>query len=398
MCVQNLGVPDDPRVWSEARSLAASGYDVTVVAPSTAGAPATERIDGVEILRTWRAPAAGGVAGQLLEVVAGFVGTARSVLRLRRAGPLDVLHVANPPDTLFPLAWVLRRSGTTFVYDQHDTAPELLAAKLGRRPLLAWLARFLERRSYRAAHLVLVPNNTTRGVAIGRGGCSPSRVVTVRIGQDRAAPQAWRPPEIPTVVYAGVIGTQDTVEVLIDAFALLRRTSRLPARLVLVGDGDAAAAMRRRVVEHGIADDVTFTGWVRREEVARYLAAATLGVSPDVDHPYTQTCTMIKVGEYLSAGLPAVVADLPENRATAGDAAVYFRPGDVADLAARLGEVLFDPARCAALGAAAAQRAPLLRWAHSEERLVGAYRHILGGGPPVEGDQHVDDTLVERGT
>ena len=206
---------------------------------------------------------------------------------------------------------------------------------------------------------------------------------------------------MPTVVYAGVMGAQDTVEVLIDAFALLRRTSSLPTRLVLVGDGDAAVTIRRRVVEHGIADSVTFTGWVRREEVAGHLATATVGVSPDVDDPYTRTCTMIKVAEYLSAGLPAVVADLPENRATAGDAAIYFRPGDVADLATRLGEVLFDPVRCAALAAAAARRAPLLRWARSEERLIDAYRQLLGGGPLVDGDQHVDgvhDALDERGT
>ena len=136
LCVQNMDVPDDPRVWNEATSLARAGYDVTVVAPRSAGSPDAERIDGVDVVRYRTARERPGTVGQLLEAAAGFVGTARLVMRIRKNGPIAVLHVANPPDTLFPLAWWLRRSGTRFVYDQHDPTPELLAAKLGRRPLL----------------------------------------------------------------------------------------------------------------------------------------------------------------------------------------------------------------------------------------------------------------------
>ena len=50
LCVQNMDVPDDPRVWNEATSLAGAGYDVTVVAPRSSGAPDSERIDGVAAL------------------------------------------------------------------------------------------------------------------------------------------------------------------------------------------------------------------------------------------------------------------------------------------------------------------------------------------------------------
>ena len=67
---------------------------------------------------------------------------------------------------------------------------------------------------------------------------------------------------------------------------------------------------------------------------------------------------MIKVSEYLSLGLPAIVADLPENRATAGDAAAYFRAGDADDLAERLTEVLFDPRRREEMAAAARDALP----------------------------------------
>jgi glycosyltransferase involved in cell wall biosynthesis len=395
LCVQNLGVPEDPRVWREARSLADDGHDVTVVAPATAADARREHIDGVAVVR-YRGVTGAGIPGQVAETVIGFVGTAVAVARLRRERPIDVLHVANPPDTLFPLGWWLRRTGTRFVYDQHDAAPELAAAKLGRHVVLDRLLRSLERASYRVADLVIASNNAARRRVIA-DGVPPARVVTVRLGPT-ATDAPGEPPTVPTVVYVGVMGSQDTVDVLIDAFAIVARRQPGAVRLLLIGRGDAEPELRRRIAAHGIADAVTWSGWLPRAEVQGQLRSATVGVSPDVDDPYTRLCTMIKVSEYLAAGLPAIVADLPENRVTAGDAASYFRPGDAADLAAHLEAVLFDADRRQELADAAARRAPALLWERSATRLLAAYDHLLDGTPPVEGDQHVDDALVATGS
>jgi len=50
--VQNLPVPLDRRVWKEATTLRAAGYDVTVVSPATPGFPPTrEVIDGIRVRR-----------------------------------------------------------------------------------------------------------------------------------------------------------------------------------------------------------------------------------------------------------------------------------------------------------------------------------------------------------
>jgi glycosyltransferase involved in cell wall biosynthesis len=395
LCVQNLGVPDDPRVWREACTLAGAGHDVTVVAPGSAGATRRERLDGVDVVR-YRGVTGAGVVGQLAEVLVGFVGTVRAVARLRRHAPIDVLHVANPPDTLFPLGWWLRRTGTRFVYDQHDAAPELAVAKLGRHALLDRVLRWLERASYRTADLVIASNNASRRRLIADGVAS-DEVITVRLGPRRADPPSDAP-AVPTVVYAGVMGTQDGVEVLIDAFAIVHRRRPGAARIVMIGRGDAEPALRRQVADLGLTEFVTWTGWLPRAEVHQQLRMATVGVSPDLDDPYARLCTMIKVSEYLAAGVPAVVADLPENRVTAGDAARYARPGDAGDLAAALEDVLFDAALRRTLAAAAARRAPALLWDRSASRLLSAYHHLLDGTAPVEGDQHVDDHLVATGS
>jgi glycosyltransferase involved in cell wall biosynthesis len=222
-------------------------------------------------------------------------------------------------------------------------------------------------------------------------------VLTVRLGPRAVEAAPGRASGVPVVAFAGVMGAQDTVDVLIEAFALVLRGRPGGARLELMGRGEAVAGLQRRVDELGIGDAVTWTGWLPRSEMRRRLGHATVGVSPDVDNPYTRTCTMIKVSEYLSVGLPAVVADLPENRATAGDAAAYFRAGDAADLAAQLSEVLFEPQRHARMADAARHRAQSLLWARSAPRLVAAYRHLLDGGPPVPGEQHVDDVVIPVG-
>ena len=105
---------------------------------------------------------------------------------------------------------------------------------------------------------------------------------------------------------------------------------------------------------------------------------------------------MIKVSEYLSCGLPAIVADLPENRATAGDGALTSAPAMPATWPTASTTCSSIRDRRDELAAAARRRAPALLWAHSEPRLLGAYHHLLDGGPAVEGDQHVDDACRAR--
>jgi glycosyltransferase involved in cell wall biosynthesis len=99
---------------------------------------------------------------------------------------------------------------------------------------------------------------------------------------------------------------------------------------------------------------------------------------------------MTKIAEYLAVGLPVLVADLPENRVTAGDAAQYFQPADARDLARALIALLDDPRQIRAMRDAALDRAPALVWERSARRLVAAYEWLLDRGPAVAGDQQID--------
>ena len=402
LSVQNLAVPKDPRVWREARTLAQAGYAVSVIAPKEHGQARHERLDGVEIHRYAPGPVGIRAIGQVVEVVVGLVQTSRVLARLRLGGPIDVLHVANPPDTSALLGLLLGPTHTRYVYDQHDLCPELLAtrtARFGRASglaadlSLAPLLGFLERLSYRVADLVVVPNNSYRRIACTRGGVMPDAVVTVRTGPDRVragGSTGWRGEGPLVVTFAGVMGRQDRVDVLLEAAADVLRRQPGAIRLEMVGDGDDRRRLEDLADRLDIDHAVTWRGWLTGRDFHRRLASADVAVSLDDDDPFSRLSTMIKVPEYLSHGLACVIADLPENRVSAGDAARYFEPGNPVDLAKHLEELAGDPALVAEMASAARRRAPGLLWSSSAPRLLEAYRWLLDGGPPVQsGDQPI---------
>jgi glycosyltransferase involved in cell wall biosynthesis len=396
LCVQNLPVPADRRVWREACALRDAGHDVSVVAPRGAEQPRHEVLDGITVRRWEPARERGGVIGQVSEALTGLARTGRELRELQRVRGLDVVHVANPPDGYAILARALHREWKV-VFDQHDLCPELLDAQRGARSLVARVLRPILRRmeqwSYRCADLVILPNNSYRAIALERGRVSPAAAVVVRSGPDRVDPAPDRRERSrPTleVVFAGMMNVQDRVDVLLSAVADVARRRPGCLGLTLVGTGDDVPRLRGLADALGIAHLVRWTGWLDADDLRAELHRADVGVSLDDDTPFSRLSTMTKIAEYLAVGLPCLVADLPENRFTAGDAARYFAPADAHDLAAGFVTLLDDPLAIESMRTAALGRAPSLVWERSARRLVAAYEWLLEHAPAVAGDQHID--------
>lgn len=384
-CVQNLSVPQDPRVWREARDLAAAGHEVFVICPRVPGQARRADLEGVRLYRYPEPPELPGLLGQVTATMASLFWTTLIALRITVGGPVDALHAANPPDTFFLVGLLLRPFGTRFVFDQHDACPELLEVRSGPRSRQRPLLRALESLSFRTASLVVAPNESYRRLALGRGGRSPDQVVVVRSGPDEVDAERAPPPAGPAVVaFAGAMDPQDGVDLLLSALAPLLEERGGAVVLDLIGKGDAVEDLRRETERLGIADRVRWPGWLDAAGLRARLRDATVAVSPDRENAFTRVSTMTKVTDYLSVGAPSVIADLPENRATAGDAASYFRPGDPHDLAKRVEELLDDPAGAMELSRRALDRAEQLRWRHSSVRLTDAYDGLVGAATPTE--------------
>ena len=347
-----------------------------------------ERRDGIRILR-YPQRAATGIAGYIVEYVPSMLFTSAWLLALRTRGRIDVIHGSNPPDLFFVFGRLARLWGGRYVFDQHDANPELAVTKWGERRsgrILVGLTRALERASYRAAALVVVPNDSYAHLAHERGGVPEDRIVVVRNAPPgdrfRALAAGSGPPADGSlrIGYLGVMGSQDGVEILLDAVARLRETRPgLPVEVDLIGDGEARPALERRAADLGLGDLVRFHGYQGPEVFVPILAATHVCVSPDPPTPFNDVSTMTKVVEYLAIGRPVVAFDLRETAGIVGEAGVIVAEPTAEALAAELAWLADDRDRLAILSNAAARRVDELdlRWERSAERLLAAYRSLL---------------------
>ncbi|MGB7271258.1 MAG: glycosyltransferase, partial [Albidovulum sp.] len=123
--VENLPVPLDRRVWLEATSLQANGYDVSVICPTGRGWDKLyEEIDGIHIYR-YPEPveAHSGAVAYAREYLWSLWHWFRLARKVRRERGFDVIQGCNPPDLIFLLALWYRLRGVRYLFDHHDVCP-----------------------------------------------------------------------------------------------------------------------------------------------------------------------------------------------------------------------------------------------------------------------------------
>jgi glycosyltransferase involved in cell wall biosynthesis len=386
--LENESVPGDRRVWDECRTLAEAGYGVSIICRRPPGEPAYEERDGVVIHRYAEPPAARGRLGFAYEFAYSWVRTTALSVRLLAGEGFDAIQACNPPDTYFALAWPFKLLGKPFVFDHHDLSPELYEGRFGAGGLLHRGLRLLERATFRTADHVIATNDSYRDVALARGRKRPEQVTVVRNGPDmrRMRPHAPNPAlrhgRDLLCCYVGVMEPQDGVDLALRAaHHVVHELDRHDCHFAFLGDGHSLPQLRRLAHELELDDYVTFTGWARDDVLIDYLSTADLGLQPDPKDPHTDVSTMVKTVEYMGFELPVVAFDLAETRASAGDAAVYATPNEVADFARLVDELLDDPARRAEMGAIGGRRVrERLAWDHQKLAYLGVWARLLG--PP----------------
>jgi glycosyltransferase involved in cell wall biosynthesis len=189
------------------------------------------------------------------------------------------------------------------------------------------------------------------------------------------------------VMFVGAFRTWHGVHHLLRAMQQLHARGRHMFHAVLIGDGPERPRAEADIRAAGLTN-VTLLGPRPHDQIPGYLAAADIGVAPfdlGAHAPLALTFywSPLKVFEYMAAGLPVVAPDIPRLRAVVRpdeDGLLYdaARPEALADALERLA----DPARRAALGAAArAQAVQRFSWAVHCERLDDALQQLVDGTP-----------------
>jgi glycosyltransferase involved in cell wall biosynthesis len=383
--IENLPVPVDRRVWQEARTLRDAGYRVSVICPQARGFERShETLEGIEIHR-YRIWEASGPLGYFVEYTLALAAQFRLAVSVYARTRFRVLQACNPPDTIFLIGLFFKLFGVRFIFDHHDLNPELYEAKFGHRGFGYRLVCWAERLTFRTADVSIATNESYREVARVRGHMREERIFVVRSCPELARMRK-RPaqPELKEgrrflVVYLGVMGPQDGLELLLESIdSIVHRSQRQDILFVLIGAGTEVPRLKALAADKGLGSLVRFPGHLSDEEVAAYFSTAEVGVAPDPATPMNDKSTMNKILEYMAFGLPVVLYDLTEGRRSAAGGALYARPGDPEDFARQILRILDSESLRRELGACGRGRIEeSLNWESEKRSLLEAYATAL---------------------
>lgn len=212
-------------------------------------------------------------------------------------------------------------------------------------------------------------------------GFADHRIATIRNGVEVPPP---RLPDTDTRRRLGgtdrpIVGTiatyieQKGLPDLLDVAARVRSLGGRAA-FAVVGEGHLRPQLEARRRALGLDDVVSFTGWIPN-------AADTVLPSIDVFfQPSRWEAMSMVVLEAMAAARPVVVTEVGENGFMVDHdrTGMLVRPGDVDGMANALMELLADPARSAAMGAAARQAVETrFTAAHMVRAYEAAYTELL---------------------
>ncbi len=344
--------------------LAARGHRVRLVCAGWAGAPPRADVQGIAVERR-------GTRNS-------FAALGRSAVREALAAERPDILVEDvnkvplflPGLTTLPFCTIIPHLFGDTVF-QEAAWPVASAVWLAERPL----ARAYRRTAFHAI------SESTRDDLIARG-VPASRIRVIHPGVDsshfRPDPNVARSAP-PAFLYIGRLKRYKGVDVALRALALAR-VGRPDLRLDVAGRGDFQPELERLAHRLGIADAVTFHGFVTESRKLELLRSATANVFPSPKEGWG-----ITIVEAAACGTPSLASDSPGLRDSVRDGltGALVPHGDAAALAGRMLELAADPARVERLGAAARRFAEGLTWdaaaAATEAHLLDIIQGAIDG-------------------
>ena len=233
---------------------------------------------------------------------------------------LDIIHTHHPVllgqtaaakarDYNLPLVFTFHTQYQE--YTHYFPFPQEQVQEFIKSRVMNWLRDFM-----RKCQHIIIPSESMRSILVNDYGLV-DRYTVIPTGVDitpfkeanaAAIRSQWNWNDDKIIISAGRLAEEKNWVTLLNAFALAQK-SQPNIRLVLLGDGPQAEALRQLVGELGITERVTFTGNVPFTEMPMYLKAADLFAFASI----TETQGLVTL-EAMAAGLPVVAVDASGTR------------------------------------------------------------------------------------
>ncbi len=210
----------------------------------------------------------------------------------------------------------------------------------------------------------------------GARGASDDNIVTTHLGISAEWNTASRRPPLRESSYfvcVGNIKPYKNLGRLVDAF--LKISDRIPQDLVIIGQSEGlitgeSAEFFERIRQAG--DRIHLTGFVSHQQLLSLVGHADALIMPSLYEGFG-----LPPLEAMAAGVPVAVsraASLPE---VCGEAALYFDPLDVDDIAAKLAEIASSPATSQQLREHGRRRSLMFDWGRCANLTAEALLAVL---------------------
>lgn len=258
-------------------------------------------------------------------------------------------------------------------------------------PLLRWIEKVLHPYT---DYTVAISRFTLDQISTVYPRLDPHKTKLVYCGIDHAAyfpePATERRPQI---LIIGVLAKFKHVDWLLSAVHRLKtRYPHEQVQVVIKGKGPEKESLMAMAQELNIAQSVQLIERFYTTDELRHLISS----SRVLVHAAHNEAFGLTAVEAMACGTPAVVTGSGGTGETVVDgvSGLYFRPGDIDDLAAQLHSLLADDTRWEALSAGAIERANLFRWDETTRLLCDLLNEAL----PSSGSRNIPENQIADGT
>jgi glycosyltransferase involved in cell wall biosynthesis len=176
------------------------------------------------------------------------------------------------------------------------------------------------------------------------------------------------------LLHLGTIEPRKNLTRLLDAFQILRRSFPDLYLLLAGGRGWLYDDFFARIEADGLNDVVRPLGWVPDDDLPAIIGAANLAIQPSLYEGFG-----LPILEHMACGQVVAASDVSSHPEVGGEAAAYFDPTDVEEMAAVIARLLGDRDEYDHRRALGHEQAARFSWERAARETEAVYARLLGG-------------------